>query len=213
MRTSVTTILFLLATCGITQSSVVRFETNVGNFDVLLFEDVAPNTVANFLSYVEAGSYDGTIVHRNVPNFVIQGGGYDDELEQILSNAPIENEFATSNTRGTIGMARTTDPNSATTQWFINVGNNEFLDEQAGGFTVFGEVIGDGMKVVDVINQLPIVRRHGPFGELPLVSAADMDSFVVVNRVHAAAVPEPSSICVWVLVMLLGIARMRMPRT
>jgi len=208
MRNSVT-LLLLLALCGSAQSTIVRFETNVGDFEVLMFEDVAPNTVANFMSYVESGSYDGTIVHRNVPDFVIQGGGYDEELERITTDAPILNEFATSNTRGTIAMAKTSDPDSATNQWFINIADNTFLDSpsNSGGFTVFGEILGDGMDVVDLINQLPTdASNGGPFRELPLVST-DIDSFVVVSRVHA--VPEPSSLHIWLLVIVLQIARMR----
>ena len=185
-------LLTLTIGCCLGQAQTLRFETNVGNFDVLMFDEVAPQTVANFMSYVDSGRLDGTVVHRSVPDFVIQGGGYTDELELVETFPPISNEFGTSNTRGTIAMAKTSDPDSARNQWFINVVDNPFLDNplNSGGFTVFGEVIGSGMEVVDQINQLPLDnRRPAPFGELPVATVGDNASFVIVNRI--VAIPEP----------------------
>ena len=150
-----TLIITLLITCQ-SFATVVRFETNVGNIDIELYEDVAPVTVANFLTYVNDGDYDDTVIHRSVPGFVIQGGGYrylgSNNFEDVPNNSPIVNESQLSNSEGTISMARLTDPNSATNEWFINLVNNPGLDAGGGeaGFAVFGKVI-RGMDVVKLI--------------------------------------------------------------
>jgi len=150
-------LLLLVSAPGLAQNPVVSIETPLGTFQVELFEDVAPNTVANFLAYVDSGRYVNSFVHRSSPDFVIQGGGFTFNGLQVLSvevDDPIENEFSRSNVRGTISMAKNSgDPDSATSQWFINLADNNDpdsndLDNQNGGFTVFGEVIGDGMKLV-----------------------------------------------------------------
>ena len=146
--------------------SVVRFDTVVGSFDVQLFEDEAPLHVQNFLDYVEAGDYDNSLVHRNAPNFVVQSGRFNFDgqdvlapsaLPEIASRGTVQNEPGISNTRGTLALAKLpNDPNSGSSEWFINLEDNSSnLDNQNGGFTVFGEVLGDGMDVVDAIAQLP----------------------------------------------------------
>ena len=136
---------------------MVKFTTNHGAFTLELNAEKAPKTVANFLAYVEAGHYDNTIFHRIIKNFMIQGGGFEPNMDQKSCNAPIENEAANGlkNKRGTIAMARTNDPHSATAQFFINTVDNDFLDfkapsGQGWGYCVFGEVT-EGMDVVDKI--------------------------------------------------------------
>lgn len=143
----------------------VGFLTNVGNFQVELYDDQAPQTVQNFLSYVAYGSMNGTIFHRTVPGFIVQGGGFNID-GAIAADPAVQNEFSASrsNVRGTIAMAKLGgNPNSATNQWFFNLANNASnLDNQNGGFTVFGRVINDGMTVVDAIANTPnFDKRNG----------------------------------------------------
>ncbi|OYV75559.1 MAG: cyclophilin [Chromatiales bacterium 21-64-14] len=163
----------------------VTFDTSAGRFVVELFPGKAPKTVANFLRYVHEGFYDGTIFHRVIPGFVIQGGGYTEHFQQKATHAPIPNEAANGlkNLRGTIAMARTSDPNSATSQFYINLGDNLALDHHAdtpagAGYTVFGRVV-EGMDVVDRIAQVP-TGAVGPFpSDAPLTA-------VVIRRVTIA---------------------------
>ena len=136
---------------------MVTIKTNFGDIKVKLFTEEAPETVANFLSYVEDGFYNGTIFHRVIDNFMIQCGGFNTDFEQKATKAPIKNEAANkvSNKRGTLAMARTMEVDSATSQFFINVVDNKFLDftapmPQTFGYCVFGEVV-EGMDVVDKI--------------------------------------------------------------
>jgi peptidyl-prolyl cis-trans isomerase A (cyclophilin A) len=133
---------------------MVVFSTNYGDFTVELFADKAPVTVENFLSYVDEGFYDGTIFHRVIPGFMVQGGGFTPDMQQKQTKAPIKNEAdnGLKNERGTLSMARTQDINSATTQFFINVKDNDFLDHGTRdfGYAVFAKVV-DGMDVVDKI--------------------------------------------------------------
>ncbi|XOV89504.1 MAG: peptidylprolyl isomerase [Pseudomonadota bacterium] len=146
--------------------TIVTVNTVVGSFELLMRDDSAPQTVQNFLNYVEDGDYNGTFIHRSVPGFVIQGGGYvfqsPDFVLSIPRDTPVVNEFGISNTRGTVAMAKLGgDPNSATSEWFVNLANNAAnLDNQNGGFTVFAEVIGDGMEVVDQIAALDTYRLN-----------------------------------------------------
>lgn len=148
----------------------VQIVTNVGNITVELEPAKAPKTVANFLSYVKSGFYNGTIFHRVIPGFMIQGGGFTADFHKKPTKAPIINEAnnGLSNLRGTIAMARTSDPNSATAQFFINVADNKFLDYSAptlrgAGYAVFGHVT-SGMKVVDKIVNTP-TGAAGPFAQ------------------------------------------------
>lgn len=148
----------------------VIIHTSEGDITLQLFADKAPITVANFLEYVDSGYYNGTIFHRVIPNFMIQGGGFLPDMVQKATNDAIVNESKNRlhNTRGTIAMARTNDPDSATSQFFINQRSNLQLDWAPGreGYTVFGEVI-EGLEVVDFIATAP-TGRVGPMGDVPL---------------------------------------------
>lgn len=144
---------------------IVRIDTNLGSISLVLYPDKAPKTVENFLHYVRDNFYTETIFHRVIPNFMIQGGGFDQALVQKPTNQPIMNEAANGlkNEIGTIAMARTSDPHSATSQFFINVANNSFLNyssptAQGYGYTVFGKVI-EGMDIVNKIAALPTGPR------------------------------------------------------
>jgi peptidyl-prolyl cis-trans isomerase B (cyclophilin B) len=145
----------------------VRIETNFGDIDLELDSEKAPNTVANFLSYVADGFYDGTIFHRVIDGFMVQGGGMDADMNQKSTKDTIENEAnnGLSNSIGTVAMARTGDPHSATAQFFVNVSDNTFLDhkdpsEQGWGYCVFGRVV-DGMDTVNKIKNVETtVRNH-----------------------------------------------------
>jgi cyclophilin family peptidyl-prolyl cis-trans isomerase len=147
------------------QSNVVRLQTSKGNIAIELNGQAAPVTVKNFLSYVEAGFYDGTIFHRVIPGFMIQGGGLTNQMVEKKTRNSIINEAKNglSNMRGTIAMARTNDPNSATCQFFINHSDNEFLnyiDEKKPGYAVFGKVT-EGMEVVDAIAKVKTTTKNG----------------------------------------------------
>lgn len=153
-------------------STFVQVNTSLGNFLVELLDSTTPGTVSNFLNYVNSGRYNGTAVHRSVPDFVIQGGWltFDESVNNfstIAADPNIVNEPGISNTRGTIAMAKVAgDPDSANSQWFINLSDaNTGLNSSNGGFTVFGRVLGDGMDVVDAISNLPITTING--GPLP----------------------------------------------
>ncbi|NLF07841.1 MAG: choice-of-anchor D domain-containing protein [Pirellulaceae bacterium] len=211
------TLLCLFSFAAITASAlqagtVVRFDlsysVNVDNqlidyFDVELFDADAPVTVANFLKYVNNGLYDDTIIHRDVQGFVTQGGGFKPivedgfvtELQPIPTYEPIQNEFSPtrSNLGGTIAMAKfENDPDSATSQWFVNIGDNSAnLDFQNGGFTVFGQVLGEGMTLINAVNSLPKYDLSnnfgGAFSAVPLFD--DGNNFVSI--VKAAVLPPP----------------------
>ncbi|MDY6827787.1 MAG: peptidylprolyl isomerase [Pseudomonadota bacterium] len=147
--------------------------TNMGTLKIALDETAAPNTCANFIAYARDGFYDGTIFHRVIDNFMIQGGGFDANMSQKPTNAPVDNEAnnGLKNKRGAIAMARTMDPHSATAQFFINVKDNSFLDfsaetTQGWGYCVFGE-ISSGMDVVDAIKAVD-TRSHGPYQDVPV---------------------------------------------
>ncbi|MHC4271139.1 MAG: peptidylprolyl isomerase [Planctomycetota bacterium] len=136
-------------------TNTVKLETSMGDITIELNEKAAPVTVKNFLTYVEEGFFDGTIFHRVISNFMIQGGGFTQDMKQKKTHPPIVNEASNGlkNNRGTIAMARTSNPNSATSQFFINHKNNDFLNYSGPanpGYAVFGKVIG-GMDVVDKI--------------------------------------------------------------
>ena len=150
----------------------VEMDTTKGKIVLELYADKAPKTVKNFLAYVDAGFYDGTIFHRVIPNFMIQGGGFTADMKQKKTRAPIDNEADNGlrNERGTIAMARTSAPHSATAQFFINTKNNDFLNHkgkspQGWGYAVFGRVA-EGMAVVDAISGVKTGTR-GPFRDVP----------------------------------------------
>ena len=176
----------------------VRFETSLGNIDVQLLPNDAPKTVANFLAYLQANAYANSFIHRSVPNFVIQGGGYQwsdtNGPVPITENAAVVNEFKISNTRGTLAMAKLgNDPNSATSQWYFNQADNSSnLDSSNGGFTVFGRVANDaGLAVMDLIASQPTYDASTFFGsadftDLPLVNYNG--SFTAQNLVLITAI-------------------------
>lgn len=147
----------------------VVIKTNEGEITLRLFRDKSPITVANFLAYVDAGHYNGTIFHRVIPNFMIQGGGFLPDMTEKETGEPLVNESRNRlhNVRGTVAMARTTDPDSATAQFFINQRSNLQLDWSPGqeGYTVFGEIT-DGMAVVDYIASSPVQTVNG-FTDVP----------------------------------------------
>jgi len=148
----------------------IEFATSKGTFKIELFEAEAPETAANFRQYVEDGFFDGTIFHRVIPGFVIQGGGFTPEMQQKRTRAAIRNESANGlkNGRGTLSMARTNDPHSATSQFFVNLADNEFLDPGPGnpGYAVFGRIV-DGMDVIDAIAAVK-TGRHGMHEDVPV---------------------------------------------
>ncbi len=150
------------------QQPVIVMETSMGPITIALDAKNAPITTANFLQYVDDKFFDGLTFHRVIPGFMVQGGGFDPQLQQKREGlrAPIANEHANglTNQRGTISMARTSNPNSATSQFFINVVDNAALD-QGAGYAVFGRVTA-GMDVVDRIVNVPTARRRSPDGQI-----------------------------------------------
>lgn len=160
---------------------MVTIKTSFGDIKVELFEQEAPETVENFLGYVDDGHYNGTIFHRVIDNFMIQGGGFDASFNQLPTKAPIKNEAdnGLKNEIGTLAMARTPDVHSATAQFFINVNDNDFLNytdstPDGYGYCVFGRVT-DGMDVVNSIKEVD-TGQHGPHGDVPLEN-------VVINEI------------------------------
>ncbi len=151
-------------------STLVIVETSMGPFTLTLDAERAPLTVANFLAYVDSGHYEGTLFHRVIDGFMVQGGGYDENYDRKDTRPPVQNEASNGvkNTRGTVAMARTGEPHSATAQFFINVKDNVSLDHRAPsgndwGYTVFGSVT-EGMDVVERIKSVK-TGAQGPFGK------------------------------------------------
>ena len=150
----------------------VLLRTSAGDIRLELYPAESPQTVANFLAYVDSGAYNGTIFHRVIPNFMIQGGGFDPKMAEKPTREPVPNESRNKlhNERGTLAMARTEDPDSATAQWYINVRSNLRLDfdyvTRKPGYTVFGRVL-EGMDVVDGISLVP-TRSVGGFDDVPV---------------------------------------------
>lgn len=177
---------------------IARFSTVLGDFDVLLHQDNAPVSVANFTSYASSGRYDSTIIHRSTTYNsstiqIVQGGGFGlstNNLFPVSTDAPIVLEAGLANSRGTIAMARTSEPNSATSQWFFNVTNNPGLD---GSYAVFGNILGArGLSVLDALGSVPVYnvtnQLGAVFAELPLTKPSlEAASLVLVRSV--AVVP------------------------
>lgn len=166
----------VLAQSQATFPSKVRISTNLGDLEAELYPDKAPRTVANFVQYVQDKHYDGTIFHRVIAGFMVQGGGYDTNLREKPTRAPIPNEAKNGlkNRTYTIAMARTADPHSASAQFFINVNDNAFLDypgQDGWGYAVFGKVI-SGMETVDKIKAVETDRRDKPKANVVIESAA-----------------------------------------
>ena len=172
------TLLFIIIALAITSAAIagdnirVEMDTTKGKIVLELDADKAPKTVKNFLAYADAGFYNDTIFHRVIPNFMIQGGGFTADMQQKKTRAPIANEADNRlrNRRGTIAMARTPNPHSATAQFFINTKSNDFLNykgksPQGWGYAVFGRVV-EGMTVVDAISGVKTGTR-GRFRDVP----------------------------------------------
>ena len=177
---------------------VVSIVTSMGEIRVGLRPDKAPVTVDNFLRYVKAGHYTGTIFHRVIPNFMIQGGGMDVKMVEKTTRPPIRNEARNGlrNARGTIAMARTNDPHSATAQFFVNVKDNHALDFgiRGAGYAVFGDVV-SGMDVVDRIVAVPTIEADGhqnvPATPVVIKSARVVSAGTPVPRPAATPTPKP----------------------
>lgn len=182
----------LLSTVALAANPQVKLQTSKGEIVLELYPDKAPATVANFLGYVEEGFYNGTVFHRIIPNFMIQGGGFDQQYQKKDTRAAIQNEAdnGLGNDRGTIAMARTGDPHSATAQFFINTVDNTPLNftgknPRGWGYAVFGKVI-KGMDVVDAISATPT-----GLGKLQGYPARDVPSTPVVIKSAAVLKPAP----------------------
>lgn len=182
-------LLVLLGIPSLQAGTIVRFSTTMGDFSVELLDEAAPLTVANFLNYVYRNDYNGTYIHRVVDDFVVQGGAYRFEPfvgpVDIPTDPAVSNEFNTSNVRGTIAMAKIPDdPDSATNQWFVNLEDNTQLDTDNGGFTVFGNVLGEGMEVLEAIDDLQVVGLGSKAPSAPYHTDtydSDPGNFVYVN--------------------------------
>jgi len=185
-------------------ATVVQFQTVLGPFEVNLYDQRTPATVANFLEHVDARAYDNVVIHRLVPDFIIQGGGFASEgtmpLVDVPENSPVVNEPEFSNVIGTIAMAKIPgDPDSATNQWFFNLADNSAnLDLQNGGFTVFGEITGAGMDVVNAINALPVFNFGGALESVPL------QNYTAQNAADLVPVTDAHLIRVTAIVVLDG---------
>ena len=178
--------LLFYVNCFATQLPMVEIITNYGSMVVELNTKKAPKTVKNFLGYVDSGFYDGTIFHRVIDGFMIQGGGFDEKMNKKETNAPIKNESnnGLSNVVGTIAMARTNAPHSATSQFYINVANNTFLNYKSKaqpGYCVFGRVI-EGIDIMSKIKQVP-VTSIGPYQNVP-------EDVVLIKRIRRVTVEQ-----------------------
>ena len=174
-----------------TTRPVVVLATSLGTIKIALDRDKAPMSVDNFLQYVRSGHYDGTVFHRVIPNFMIQGGGFDADMKQKPTKPPIRNEAKNGlrNRRGTLAMARTNDPDSATSQFFINLKDNTALDYgmRNAGYAVFGEVV-EGMEVVDRIAAVPTAAR-APHADVPRTPVVIQSA----REEGGAASPQPKA--------------------
>ena len=173
----------------------VLIETSKGNITVEVFPTQAPQSAGNFLNYVKTGFYDGLVFHRVIPGFMVQGGGMTANMAEKPKNAPIRNEAdnGLKNLRGTLAMARTGEPHSASSQFFINVADNAFLNHrgksfEGWGYAVFGQVV-DGMEVVDAIVAVPRGNR-GPHGDVPVEPIVMKRVSVLPEAPAPAAAPK-----------------------
>ena len=184
----------LLALPVMAMADTVLIQTPQGDIELELLTEDAPNTVANFLRYIDSGKYTKSFIHRSIPGFVIQGGGFTFDgsgAPGIFPFETIDNEFKVSNTRGTVAMAKIGgQPDSATSQWFINLADNSSsLDSDNGGYTVFARVIGGGMAVADAISQLDVVDAQGAFTNLPVINF-NPDNFIAEENLVMTAVSK-----------------------
>ena len=167
-------LVFLVTGTLFSQNPTVTMKTSMGTIQIELYADKAPISTENFLAYVDAGFYAGSIFHRVIPDFMVQGGGFDAAMNKIDVRDPIQNEAknGVENLRGTLAMARTNDPHSATAQFFINHKDNPFLDQQRAGpgnwgYAVFGMVT-EGMEVVDAIAAVATTQKAGGHANVPV---------------------------------------------
>lgn len=185
-------LVFGLSTAASAAGQLVKLQTNLGDIVIELNQEKAPQSAANFLGYVNEGFYNGTVFHRVIDGFMIQGGGFTENYQKKGTKAPIQNEANNGlrNDRGTVAMARTNAPHSATAQFFINVVNNDFLNYRSAtsrgwGYTVFGKVV-QGMDIVDKIRKIPT----GPGGPFP--KDVPQAPVVIQNAMVMEAAPAPA---------------------
>ncbi|MEM8678261.1 MAG: peptidylprolyl isomerase [Planctomycetota bacterium] len=209
----------LCAMPAVCSASQVRFGTNLGSFDVRLFPDDAPDTVAFFLDFVARGDYMNTLVHRSIPDFVIQGGGFYPDGSEVKVPNDVPLELNRSHVRGTLAMARTaiTMGSTDSSQWFINTVDNPFLDDQFGGYTIIGEVLPPGMAIVDAIASLPTVTGfslNSQFSNLPVFDDSLLppgllapSNLVVVESITVVPEPEFGTRCVLLFSAIAWLAR------
>jgi len=199
-----TTLACSLVLSSAVHATIVEFQTSLGPIQVNLFDQTTPKTVENFLTYLDEGHYTNSVIHRAIPEFIVQGGGFEFNgewpLTALTPNASVINEPFYSNVKGTIAMAKVANnPNSATDQWFFNLEDNNDtqnvnnLDRQNSGFTVFGQVIGDGMAIIEAIAQLKLCN-YGDLEAIPMVVdytdqectdllAPGIANFVIVDQI------------------------------
>jgi len=178
----------LLLVCGTAQSQEAHIKTSLGEFDVALDAAHAPRTVDNFIRYAKGGHFDGTLIYRVVPAFVLQMGSYDKSFNARPTKAPIplETSGGLKNLRGTLSMARSDDPASATAEFFINLSDNDSLDPKDGaapnttGYAVFGKVV-EGMSVIDQIAKVPLNGGKGPFPDADPALPVVIESVTIVD--------------------------------
>lgn len=185
---AVATLSLLAMASGSQAGTIVRVSTTVGDFSIDLLDNDAPRTVENFLNYVNRNAYNGNYIHRAVDNFVVQTGGYRFQPfvgpVDVPTDPPVANEFGASNLRGTVAMAKLEgQPDSATSQWFVNLNDNVSLDSNSGGFTVFGRVLGEGMQILEEIDDLRTVSLGFKAPSAPHASGVytDPSDFVYTN--------------------------------
>lgn len=191
-------LLFLLASVSASAANPqVEIDTNQGSFVVELYPDKAPQTVANFLKYVENGFYPGTVFHRTINRFMIQGGGFTSDLKEKLTLPPIVNESnnGLKNEPGTLAMARAFEPNSGTSQFFINLNDNKFLnyykpDPHYIGYCVFGKVI-HGMDVIERIGETP-THSAGQYTNVPVQPVIIEKVGILASPIDTAGATEPA---------------------
>ena len=197
MLRSLFAVIAVLASLGAAGANPqVELKTNLGTVVVELYADKAPQTVENFLQYAKAGHYEGTLFHRVIPGFMIQGGGFDKGFKEKPTRKPVRNEAANGlrNEPGTIAMARTPDPHSATAQFFINVADNaplnfRFPTTEGYGYCVFGKVV-NGMDVVNRIAKVPTGPGPAPHANVPLKPVV-IESVTLVKAAEKAAAEPP----------------------
>ena len=195
------TAMLFIGLSSFANATIVEFQTSQGNFQVNLFDQTTPETVANFLQYIDEQHYTNSVVHRVIPSFIVQGGGFsfpgEWPLTRIETNAAVVNEPIYSNVKGTIAMAKVANnPNSATDQWFFNLANNASnLDLQNGGFTVFGQVIGDGMNVIEQIAGLTLCQDV-PMTDYSSQNCSEQTTPGIENfvMIYGISITDPSEI-------------------